>query len=450
MESAAGGSELAQQDGRPGHLGHHTRDLRTGGTNANAGAPCGFSGRNSPFLSRARSPTVFLLHRRCSGARPLLSGVCPRSHSCPGSICFPHLAQANWPAATKGASRFRRLRCSYPYSRWCCAGVSFLAISRPRPLPFVLLPPGRPPLIKFVLACQLLVQVDKQLAELAGQPAPRVFRGGLEALGQQHGDRRQRLPRPDQGQFRHVPGHRLFHAAIGLLPSHRGSAFFLLKDRKNQWTRGAAADLVHDGTRAPLPGREPFGDELPTNRLATSRLRVRVSQIGEAAHRLGELRFDSCADANLVHTISVVSRSGRVVRIAVLVCCVANSPQTWYQFGTSSQPTSSAAKQRSESVGSKEPATVGSISRTPACHAGGRGFESRRSRKLPANRHALLPAWAQSTAGLFSSRGDPAPEIAGSTRLEPRIPAAKTTGPTAGRPPRATPVQRALAGPFFG
>jgi hypothetical protein len=37
-----------------------------------------------------------------------------------------------------------------------------------------------------------------------------------------------------------------------------------------------------------------------------------------------------------------------------------------------------------------------------ACHAGGRGFESRRSRKKhPANRHLSLPALAQSTAGFY-------------------------------------------------
>jgi hypothetical protein len=35
-----------------------------------------------------------------------------------------------------------------------------------------------------------------------------------------------------------------------------------------------------------------------------------------------------------------------------------------------------------------------------ACHAGGRGFESRRSDKTPANRHVLLPFEAQTNAGL--------------------------------------------------
>src|SRR5687767_13627352 len=37
-----------------------------------------------------------------------------------------------------------------------------------------------------------------------------------------------------------------------------------------------------------------------------------------------------------------------------------------------------------------------------ACHAGGRRFESRRSRKKPANQHVLLPLVAQTTAGLIS------------------------------------------------
>jgi hypothetical protein len=44
-----------------------------------------------------------------------------------------------------------------------------------------------------------------------------------------------------------------------------------------------------------------------------------------------------------------------------------------------------------------------------ACHAGGRGFESRRSRrKHPASSQVLLPLWAQSTAGFWLSRTDPA------------------------------------------
>jgi hypothetical protein len=71
----------------------------------------------------------------------------------------------------------------------------------------------------------------------------------------------------------------------------------------------------------------------------------------------------------------------------------------------------------------------------PACHAGGRGFESRRSRKVPANRHLFLSPLAQTSVGFFSCRAHPAPEIAGQSRLQPPIPARWTTGHIAGRPP---------------
>ena len=40
----------------------------------------------------------------------------------------------------------------------------------------------------------------------------------------------------------------------------------------------------------------------------------------------------------------------------------------------------------------------------PACHAGGRGFESCRSRKLPANQHLLSAGAARTTAGFFIPR----------------------------------------------
>jgi hypothetical protein len=69
----------------------------------------------------------------------------------------------------------------------------------------------------------------------------------------------------------------------------------------------------------------------------------------------------------------------------------------------------------------------------PSCHAGGRGFESRRSRKRPANRLVLLRVKTQETAGCSSSRAHPAPGIAGQSRLHPLIPARGMTSQLAGR-----------------
>ena len=56
-----------------------------------------------------------------------------------------------------------------------------------------------------------------------------------------------------------------------------------------------------------------------------------------------------------------------------------------------------------------------------ACHAGGRGFESRRSRKAPANQGLLLLHWAQSTAGFAPSRAYPARGSAWNRRTKPVI-----------------------------
>jgi hypothetical protein len=68
---------------------------------------------------------------------------------------------------------------------------------------------------------------------------------------------------------------------------------------------------------------------------------------------------------------------------------------------------------------------------SPACHAGGRGFESRRSRKVPAN-PVLLSKKAQTTAGFFGPAHIPHRKIHADSRPEPVIPAPCRAGQIAG------------------
>ena len=72
--------------------------------------------------------------------------------------------------------------------------------------------------------------------------------------------------------------------------------------------------------------------------------------------------------------------------------------------------------------------------RTPACHAGGRGFESRRSRKVPAKRDLLDGRRGDGPSASRHPALIPHRKVAGQRRLEPQIPARQMTGQVAGRP----------------
>ena len=86
------------------------------------------------------------------------------------------------------------------------------------------------------------------------------------------------------------------------------------------------------------------------------------------------------------------------------------------------------------------------VESVPACHAGGRGFESRRSRKSTCKSASFVAA---RPPAFLASRVDPAREAAGNPRREPVVaanPRKRTTGP----PSRRSVDQRSRSGVCAG
>ncbi len=75
--------------------------------------------------------------------------------------------------------------------------------------------------------------------------------------------------------------------------------------------------------------------------------------------------------------------------------------------------------------------------RPPACHAGGCGFESRRSHKVPANRDLCCRPGPERPPASRHPALIPHRKLAGQRRLEPQIPGGQMTGQVTGRPPGA-------------
>jgi hypothetical protein len=125
------------------------------------------------------------------------------------------------------------------------------------------------------------------------------------------------------------------------------------------------------------------------------------------------LPYSSCGE-NVIASSSAAVTSATWCPNPGAVCEIGNiswskrGPNVESTNGSTMRPQSDSSAKRPANGVIRSVASPGGVVSDPACHAGGRGFESRRSRKRPANWRVVLAVEAQTTAGFHRSRPRPA------------------------------------------